>query len=271
MVQNNFINKNNFINRRALKFVVQATIIVAVFFVSGGDVSAQTAVCGVGTRVVFEDGTRGVGTILEIGTEHPHIGWYRIGLSWQPKGEWYPKNFGILTEDTKAKCVQEADSKKQPPNTASKSSSAKNTDTALPEINGCPFDVPPGKVSSTSPASAGLFKRVIYERAAAKIDPESITAPKRIGLTFLKFEMGAAYKNTLSSSRFGDKRRHDGAPVGAMIYPLKTTELQCDLHGKEVRRSVKEYSRDCFKSKDGVWVCPGSATKTIESKLIPAN
>jgi len=133
----------------------------------------------------------------------------------------------------------------------------------IPDPGPCPMNQPPGKVTNTAPASAQLFKRVIYEWAAAKINPASISAPQQVGLTFLKFEMGKAYKNTLTSSRFGDKRLHDGAPVGAMIYPLKTTELQCDLHGSSVTRSVTEKAGACFKSRSGQWVCPMMTTKFV--------
>lgn len=128
---------------------------------------------------------------------------------------------------------------------------------------------PPGKVTDALP-SPRLFKRVIYERAAARINPGSMSAPTRVGLTFLAFDMEAPFKNTLTSSRFGDKRRHDGAPEGVMVYPIKTRELQCDLHGSTVRRSVSEVSRHCFTARSGEWTCPGRTTKFIESIEIPA-
>jgi hypothetical protein len=133
----------------------------------------------------------------------------------------------------------------------------------------CPMNEPPGTVTKTAPASVQLFKRVIYERAAAKVNPGSISAPTRVGVTFLEFTLGAPYKNTLTSPRFGDKRLHTGAPVNAMIHPLKTKEMLCELHGSEVRRTVEEVSRDCFNNRDGDWVCPGRTTKVLESRLIP--
>jgi hypothetical protein len=54
-----------------------------------------------------------------------------------------------------------------------------------------------------------------------------------------------------------------------MIYPLKTKEMRCNLHGTEVRRTITENSRDCFKNRDGDWVCPGRTTKFVENELIP--
>ena len=125
-------------------------------------------------------------------------------------------------------------------------------------------------MTRATPASAALFKRVIYEKAAVRADPGSITAPSKIGMTFLKFEMGKAYKNTWTSTRFGDKRLHTGAPLNATHYPIKTTEVLCELYGDKVRRTVTEENRTCFKNNDGDWVCPaGGGGKYIESKLIP--
>ena len=230
---------------------------------------AQEGGCKVGTRVEFEDGGRGLGTIEEIGTAPPHVGWYRVSLSWSPNGEWYPpKNIGILIAGTKTRCGQEsAVGTKQPRDSQGEPRHGQSPG-ALDRA-GCPMVEPPGQVAKSSPASAQLFKRVIYEKAAARINPASVSAPKKVGLTFLEFNAGEPYKNTLTSSRFGDKRRHDGAPAGEMIYPIKTKELRCDLHGAEVRRWVAEVSHDCFKNRDGEWTCPGHTTKFVENTLIP--
>jgi hypothetical protein len=249
-----------------------AIMLPALFFCVGSNVAVQGQTCGVGTRVEFEDGARGIGTIQEIGTESPHVGWYRIVFSWNsPKGDWYsPKNWGILIAGSKTKCGQEtAGAKPAPRSGGNEPRAGQIAGAGGNQQAGCPMIEPPGKVTRTSTASAQLFKRVIYERAAAKINPGSISAPKQVGLTFLEFTMGEPYKNTLTSSRFGDKRRHDGAPVDAMIYPLKTREMLCESYGNEVRRWVAEVSHDCFKNRDGDWTCPGRTTKVIENTLIP--
>ena len=82
--------------------------------------------------------------------------------------------------------------------------------------------------------------------------------------------MGASFKNTWTSSRFGDKRLHTGAPLNATLYPIKTKEVLCELYGDKVRRTITEETRTCFKNRDGDWVCPaGGGGKYIESKLIP--
>lgn len=262
-------NRLNWQRRMSAAFALTFTL---VFILSANlNSKAQVADCGVGTKIEFEDDRGKIGTIEEIGTKPPHVGWFRIAFSWNPKGEWFPSDYTRLRiAGTDRMCGKTTAGKPQKNNSETRTPpSDRNSETTGFGQNECPFNEPPGKVTKTSAASAALFKRVIFERAAAKINPDSITAPKRVGLTFLEFQMETPYKNTLTSSRFGDKRRHDGAPVGAMIYPIKTTEMQCDLHGSEIRRSVKEVSRDCFKNRDGEWTCPGRTTKTVESKLIP--
>ncbi|MCK6685492.1 MAG: hypothetical protein L6R30_24090 [Thermoanaerobaculia bacterium] len=230
--------------------------------------------CGVATRVEFEDGGRGIGTIAEIGAKPPHVGWYRIVFSWNgPNGDWYsPKDWGMFVAGTKNRCgpgpVRNTPEPMKGAAAGGTQPQTKPASAGTVPVD-CPMMEPPGKVTRTASASEELFKRVIYERAAAKVNPDSISAPKKIGLSFLKFELGEAYKNTLTSSRFGDKRKHDGAPVDAMIYPVNTKELQCDLHGSEVRRKVSEIGRDCFKNRDGDWTCPGRTAKVVEDKLVP--
>jgi hypothetical protein len=241
-----------------------ATLAFALSLSVDTDVAAQDKGCGVGTRVEFEDGARGVGTIKEVGTEPPHVGWYLIAFDWNPKGDWYdPKSWGIRIAGTNVKCGEQTSA------TTKQQSQGKSAVSPTPDQTDCPLNEPPGKVTKTAPASEQLFKRVIYEWEAAKINSTSITAPKKIGLTFLEFEMGKPYKNTLTSSRFGDKRRHDGAPEGAMIYPIKTKELQCDLHGDAVKRWVTENVGNCFKNRFGDWTCPRRTVKFIENRLIP--
>jgi hypothetical protein len=275
------IKKTKIDGQAGLAFVLRITFITALLFIAG-DVSAQTATCGVGTKVAFEWSPDTVGTIVEIGTESPYVGWFGIKFSWSERIQWSaPESNGLLMAGTKTPCTGKKASSKQTPRTANNSSTqnketvspdAQNKGTVLPEINGCPLTEPPGKVTRTSAASAALFKRVIYEKAAVRADPGSITAPSKVGLTFLKFEMGAAFENTWTSSRFGDKRLHTGAPLNATLHPVKTTEVLCELYGDKVRRTVTEENRTCFKNPDGDWVCPaGGGGKYVESILIPVN
>ena len=257
------MKSENAYSRSSLVGLLFAGLIFLTVTLASG-VSVYSQECTVGTRIEFEDGERGIATIVEIGTKSPYVGSYLLTFSWNPKGDWYdPRKWGMRIAGTNTKCG--------PPATAVTPVPGGKASAAAPQLEGCPLVEPPGSVTKTSTASAQLFKRVIYERAAARVNPASISAPKKVGLTFLDFKMGSPYKNTLTSSRFGDKRRHDGAPVGAMIYPLKATEMQCDLHGESIRRTVEEVERNCFKNRSGEWTCPGRTTRSIERKLIPRN
>jgi hypothetical protein len=267
--------KYSIIKRKRPSFLM-AGFVSALLFFAGSDISAQAPPCGVGTKVAYEWSPETVGTIVEIGTTSPHVDWFGIKFSWSDRIQWAsPESNGLLIAGTKTPCIGQKATPKQPtknpanPASGKDPSSTKNKETVISNISGCSLDAPPGQVTRTSAPSAALFKRVIYEKAAVRANPGSITAPSKVGVTFLKFEMGAPYKNTWTSSRFGDKRLHTGAPLNTMLYPIKTTEVLCELYGDKVRRTVTEENRTCFKNKDGDWVCPaGGGGKYIESKLI---
>lgn len=240
-------------------------------FGASRDSLGQGQTCGVGTKVAFEWSPETVGTIVEIGTVPPYVGGFGIKFNWSERIQWSTaESNGLIIAGTKTPCSGKKAGTTQTPKPTVNSAPPPNKETAVPEISGCPLNEPPGKVTRTSPPSAQLFKRVMYEKAAVRADPGSITAPSKVGLSFLKFDMGKPFKNTWTSSRFGDKRLHTGAPLNEMLYPIKTTEVLCELYGDKVRRTVTEENRTCFKNRDGDWVCPaGGGGKYIESKLIP--
>lgn len=263
-----------------IRLLFAAVASLAILFAAQMQVAAQTETCRVGTRVQTDvPNTEGhVGTITEIGTEAPHVGWYRIVYEWNvrsgnPKGEWYnPKNWEVRVAGTNTRCglADAADRPQSAEKTNKATPPGQKAPGGSPEQDGCPMGEPPGKVTKSSPASAQLFKRVIYEKMAARVSEASISAPKRIGLTFLDFELGRAYKNTLTSDRLGDKRLHDGAPVGAMIYPIKTKYLKCELYDRSITRWVIQQNFACFKDRFGDWVCPtDSVPKFLEQRSIP--
>lgn len=267
------------VNLKQKAGLLSAAIVIAGFvLVAQTQVAAQTKACAIGARVQVEMIDGAVGTITEIGTESPHVGWYRIVYDWNvragnPQGEWYsPKNREIRVEGTNTKCGLA--------NAATQSTSQEKTNnTTAPKQNGtnasleedeCPMNQPSGKVTKTSTASTQLFQRVIYEKMAAKVNEKSISAPKQIGLTFMEFEMGKVYKNTLTRGGIGDQRLHDGAPVGAMIYPVKTKYVKCELYDRSITRWVIQQNFACFKDRFGDWVCPtDSVPKFLEQKSIP--
>ncbi|MCL4819237.1 MAG: hypothetical protein KJ067_08850 [Vicinamibacteria bacterium] len=66
--------------------------------------TAQTVYCGPGTQVTGKHGG-GTGTIEEIGTEAPHVGWYRVSFTWSPRGEWYdPSTWKLHVAGTSQRC-----------------------------------------------------------------------------------------------------------------------------------------------------------------------
>ncbi len=80
--------------------------LLCLFAVTGpaATAAAQTVYCGPGTRVVSENGG-GTGTIEEIGSESPHVGWYRVSFSWSPRGEWYdPSTWKLYVAGTQQRC-----------------------------------------------------------------------------------------------------------------------------------------------------------------------
>ena len=253
--------------------VLSIGMIVLTGCLFGDPGTARAQACGVGTRVeTDQSGTEGhVGTITEIGSEAPHIGWYRIAYEWNqrsdPKGNWVnPKNYTIRIAGTNTRCS--AGGSRSAPAVPPLGRTTANRAPAV-GTDDCPMNVPAGRVAKTSAASAALFQRVIYERMAAKVGGTSISAPKQIGLTFEVFQLGGAYKNSLSGNRV-DRRLHDGAPVGASIYPIKTRYVKCELYDRSISRMVIEQNFACFKDKFGEWVCPTDSTpKFLEQGSVP--
>jgi hypothetical protein len=92
-----------------------ASVFLALAIAAGG-AHAATVACGVGDRVHSELGGGKVGTIEEIGTQSPHVGWYRISYDWAPGGEWYPPaTLDIHPEGSADRC--------QPPSAAAAATS----------------------------------------------------------------------------------------------------------------------------------------------------
>ena len=84
-----------------------------------GDLLGATVSCGVGDRVNSELGGGKVGTIEEVGTQPPHVGWYRISYDWAPAGEWYPPaTLDIHPEGSSDRC--------QPPSGAGTATSGRS-------------------------------------------------------------------------------------------------------------------------------------------------
>jgi hypothetical protein len=140
--------------------------------------------------------------------------------------------------------------------------------TTLPE---CSFDPPGIKVSRSASASAELFKRVIYDWFALDVKEGGTTNPLKVGITFVEFQMGKSFANRVFvDPGTGAQRLHDGAPVGAIIYPIKTKHIYCRAYRAEILREVVQLNFACFKDRFGDWVCPSDSVRQIlETKSIP--
>ena len=128
-----------------------------------------------------------------------------------------------------------------------------------PTTPDCPFNEPAGTVSKTAKPSAGLFKRVLFERY------RDTANGLKTGITFETFQLGKSYVNRLT----GKGLMHDGAPQGATINTVKTKFILCVRHTDSTLRSVYEAQYSCFKDRFGDWLCPNDALKVSESVRLP--
>lgn len=67
---------------------------------------AHAVDCGVGDQVQGDMGGGAKGTIAEIGTQPPHVGWYRIVFEWnKPRGDWYqPSQWEVRPVGSDSRC-----------------------------------------------------------------------------------------------------------------------------------------------------------------------
>lgn len=118
----------------------------------------------------------------------------------------------------------------------------------------CNFNPPAGSFSANSPASESLFKRKLYDYHNIVVNGTA-GRPVAIGITFNSFTHGTAFKNTVTNvPGRGAMRRHSGAPVNTMIYPVRASYILCEKY-KDGSVSQREINADFsfFVSKDGEW------------------
>lgn len=120
----------------------------------------------------------------------------------------------------------------------------------------CSYEPPGPSVSSRSTFSEALAKRKIFDEYNWKANG-TLSAPLKVGVVFLSFQMGAPYKNAVANvPGYGAQRRHGGAPAGATIYTFKSKRVICEQYRDGVTRRLVEGSSACFIDKDGSWTCP---------------
>jgi hypothetical protein len=135
----------------------------------------------------------------------------------------------------------------------------------------CSYDAAAGIVSRTEQASEQLFKRVLYNWFDLDVKEGGTTNPLKVGVTFLEFQMGAPFTNRVFvDPGTGAQRLHDGAPVGATIYPVKTTYIHCGRYRGSTERRVTQQNFACFKDRFDDWACPvDSVPVNLEKISIP--
>lgn len=127
-----------------------SAIVAVVCLVGVSAVQAQTVTCGVGQEVEGELGG-GKGTIAEVGEAPPHVGWYRIVFTWNPKGDWYdPKSWKLYAVGSTNRC--QAPDPAGPPKPAASTAGA----AATPVKAGAsaPAAGTPSKTPTAAPAAA---------------------------------------------------------------------------------------------------------------------
>ncbi len=128
------------------------------------------------------------------------------------------------------------------------------------DAGSCPFNEPAGTVSSSTKASEGLFKRVIFERYKGQ------ESGRKVGITYQTFRLGTSFVNRLTNAGL----LNDAAPQNATVYAVKAKFIKCVKYSNAVQRTVMESDYACFKDKFGDWMCGvDSVPKIIEQTEIP--
>ena len=119
----------------------------------------------------------------------------------------------------------------------------------------CSYTPPAADTSKTAKASEQLFKRKIYD-AYHIIVNGSNSAPLRLGVTFLSFQVSKPFTNIVRvDPAVGAYRINDAAPVNAIIYPVKSEHIVCEEYRDRTLRKRVANKYACFKNRDGEWVC----------------
>ena len=127
----------------------------------------------------------------------------------------------------------------------------------------CSFDQPAPVNLKTSPASAAVFKRIIYEWQAVS------HSKTKVGVTFENFQIGTPFKNTYARNK--NALLYEGFPQNATIYPVRTRFVTC-VEGNEYNyRTVWESGYACAKNRFGEWSCgvDGGAPRSLDRQSVP--
>jgi hypothetical protein len=121
----------------------------------------------------------------------------------------------------------------------------------------CNYEPPAPQHSNSAAFSASLAKRELFDTYGWAANG-TVSAPLRVGVVFVTFQAVKPYKNIVRVTARGAERLNDAAPPNTMIYPVKSTHIVCEEYRDVVKRRQVEGEYDCFKNKDGEWVCGSS-------------
>lgn len=177
--------------------------------------AAQTVYCGPGTRVERESGGGGLGTIEAIGTQPPHVGWYRISYSWSPGGEWYdPSTWVVYPVGTRQRCSPNARAPQAPqaPRAPRPTPSAGDDDAPVrvPRPNTSPAAagggaLPRGRYTCSMSSAGGQFPITIVDRSTYS-DRGGQSGRYRVAGDQITFESGSlqgTFSRILGPGKFG--------------------------------------------------------------------
>jgi len=172
----------------------------------------------------------------------------------------WENTFFLRTAEERVLEYKRRQTEAQPANVVAPNPPAHTDDVNKPAIKDettatCAFGAPPGDASKNAKASEGLFKRKIYDRYNVYANG-STTAPLRVGITFVSFQVSKPFINVVRVDRVvGAYRVNDAAPVNATIYPVISKHVVCEEYRDRTLRKQVENKYACFKNKDGEWVC----------------
>jgi hypothetical protein len=122
-------------------------------------------------------------------------------------------------------------------------------------VAGCNFTALPA-LNSQAPFSEALAKSALYERYSFEVNTGGLSSPLAIGITFNSINILNSYTNTVTVvPGRGAQRKHDGAPVNAIIYRFHAKYIVCKKYNNAITRTQYESDNVCFKAANGKWAC----------------
>ena len=170
---------------------------------------------------------------------------YRVkcsGIEYVVQRGWvrHPKGNAPQAKDNAEQTDAEGTPKRQAPN-----DDAVDQDVAQT----CDYVVP-RSISNAERFSVDIARRKLYDNYKLSANG-GVTAPLKLGVTFLTLQIGRYYTN-IARDGF---RINDAAPVNATIYQVKSKHIVCEEYRDRTLRRQVESNYACFKNRDAEWAC----------------